>query len=116
VQAGTSTADNLRSTIDEYVHASAAMQQAASLRDFSDKPLVVLTAGVGHDAAWSAAQNHLAGLSTNSTHRVVDGATHQTLVADEEHAATTTQAILQVVAAVRSAGAVDADRIHRPSA
>jgi len=100
VQAGTSTADNLRSTIDEYVHASAAAQQAASLRDFSDKPLVVLTAGVGHDADWSAAQNRLAGLSTNSTHRVVDGATHQALVADEEHAAATTQAVLQVVAAV----------------
>jgi pimeloyl-ACP methyl ester carboxylesterase len=103
VQAGTSTADNLRSTIDEYVHGSASTQQAASLRDFSDKPLVVLTAGVGHDAAWSAAQNHLAGLSTDSVHRVVDGATHETLVADQEHAATTTQAILQVVSAARSA-------------
>ena len=100
VQSGTSTADNLRSAIDEYVHASAAAQQAASLRDFGDKPLVVLTAGVGHDAAWSAAQNRLAGLSTNSTHRVVDGATHQALVADEEHATATTQAILQVVAAL----------------
>jgi len=103
VQAGTSTADNLRNAIDEYVHVSAAAQQAASLRDFSDKPLVVLTAGVGHDADWSAAQNRLAGLSTNSTHRVVEGATHQALVADEEHAAATTQAVLQVVAAVRSA-------------
>jgi len=102
VQAGTSTADNLRNAIDEYVHVSAAAQQAASLRDFSDKPLVVLTAGVGHDADWSAAQNRLAGLSTNSTHRVVEGATHQALVADEEHAAATTQAVLQVVAAVRS--------------
>ena len=103
---GTTTAGNLRSTIDEYGNASASAQQAAALRDFADKPLVVLTAGVGHDAAWSTAQNHLATLSTNSAHLVVHGATHETLVADQEHAATTTQAILQVVAAVRSGGPV----------
>ena len=106
VRAGTATAGSLRSTIDEYGHASASTRQAAALRDFADKPLVVLTAGVGHDAAWSAAQNHLATLSTNSAHHVVDGATHETLVADQGHAATTTQAILQVVAAVRSGGPV----------
>ena len=65
-----------------------------------------LTAGVGNDATHSAAQNHLATPSTNSAHHVVDGATHETLVADQGHAATTTQAILQVVAAVRSGGPV----------
>jgi pimeloyl-ACP methyl ester carboxylesterase len=106
VQAGTTTAGSLRSTIDEYVNASASARQATSLRDFADKSLVVLTAGVGHDAAWSTAQNHLAGLSTNSAHHVVDGATHETLVADQEHASTTTQAILEVVAVVRSGGPV----------
>lgn len=104
VQAGTTSADNLRSTIDEYVQASASVQQAASLRDLGEKPLVVLTAGAGLDAARSAAQNHLAALSTNSGHRVVDGATHEALVADQRHAATTTQAILQVVSAVRGTG------------
>lgn len=50
MQAGTTTAADLRSTIDEYVYASASIQQAASLRDFTDKPLVVLTP-TGHDAA-----------------------------------------------------------------
>jgi pimeloyl-ACP methyl ester carboxylesterase len=98
------TAGNVRSTIDEYVQANASMQQAASLRDFADKPLVVLTAGVGSDATHLAAQNHLAALSTNGVHRVVDGATHEALVADEEHAAVTTRAILDVVSSVRSAG------------
>src|SRR5438874_2145582 len=38
-----------------------------------DKPLVVLTAGSGNDAAWAAAQNNLATLSTNSAHGVIDG-------------------------------------------
>ena len=48
---------------------------------------------------------HLATLSTNSAHRVVDGATHASLIADEEDAAATTQAILDVVASVRRSGA-----------
>ena len=45
------------------------MQQAASLTDLADKPLIVLTAGRGHDAEWMAAQDKLATLSTNSLHR-----------------------------------------------
>jgi pimeloyl-ACP methyl ester carboxylesterase len=104
VRASVATATNLRSTIDEFVQASTSIDQAASLGDFADKPLIVLTAGSGHDAAWSAAQNHLATLSTNSVHRVIDGATHEALIADEEDAAATTQAILDVVSSVRSAG------------
>jgi len=66
--------------------------------------LVVLTAGSGHDAAWAAAQNDLAALSTNSVHRVIDGATHQALIANEEDSAATTRAILDVVPSVRSPG------------
>jgi len=31
------------------------VKQAASLTNVADKPLIVLTAGRGHDAAWSAA-------------------------------------------------------------
>jgi pimeloyl-ACP methyl ester carboxylesterase len=104
VRASIATAGNLRSTIDEFVQAGASMKQAAALTDFAGKPLVVLTAGVGNDAAWSTAQNHLATLSTNSVHRVIDGATHEALVAEEEHAAATTQAILDVVSSVRTAG------------
>ena len=103
VRAGLATASSLRSTVDEYVQASTSMQHAAALTEFGDKPLVVLTAGVGSDATHMAAQNHLAGLSTNSRHRVIEGATHQALIADEEHAAATTRAILDVVTSVRSA-------------
>ena len=102
VRASDATASTLRSTIDEYVQANASMEQAAALRDFADKPLIVLTAGSGHDAAWSAAQNRMATLSTNSVHRIIDGATHEDLVANQEDAAATTQAILDVVASVRS--------------
>jgi pimeloyl-ACP methyl ester carboxylesterase len=102
VRASDATASTLRSTIDEYVQANASTEQAAALRDFADKPLIVLTAGSGHDAAWSAAQNRMATLSTNSVHRVIAGATHEDLVANQEDAAATTQAILDVVASVQS--------------
>jgi pimeloyl-ACP methyl ester carboxylesterase len=102
VRASDATPSTLRSTIDEYAQAAASTEQAAALRDFGDKPLIVLTAGSGHDAAWSTAQNHMATLSTNSAHRVIAGATHDDLVGNEEDAAATTQAILDVVASVRS--------------
>jgi pimeloyl-ACP methyl ester carboxylesterase len=102
VRASDATASTLRSTVDEYVQANASMEQAAALRDFGDKPLIVLTAGSGHDAAWSATQNRMARLSTNSVHRIIDGATHEDLIANQDDAATTTQAILEVVASVRS--------------
>jgi pimeloyl-ACP methyl ester carboxylesterase len=102
VRASVATASTLGSTIDEYLQATASTEQAAALRDFAAKPLIVLTAGIGHDAAWSAAQNRMARLSTNSVHRIIDGASHEDLIVDEEDAAATTQAILDVVAAVRS--------------
>jgi hypothetical protein len=35
-------------------------------------------------------------------HRIIDGATHEDLIANQEDAATTTQAILEVVSSVRS--------------
>jgi pimeloyl-ACP methyl ester carboxylesterase len=102
-RASVASASNLRSTIDEYVQANASTQEAAALRNFADKPLVVLTAGIGSDATHSAAQNELATLSTNSAHRVIVGADHEALIGDEDGAANTTQAILDVVSSVRSA-------------
>src|SRR3954469_20376096 len=102
VRASVATANNLRSTIDEYVQANASTQEAAALRNFADKPLVVLTAGIGNDATHLADQNHLATLSTNSAHRVIDRADHEGLIGDEEHAGDTTQAILDVIQTARS--------------
>ncbi len=95
------TARHLQSTFDEYMQGGASADQAASLRDFGDKPLVVLTAGSGSDAAWMTAQEDLASLSTNSVHRVIDGATHSDFVLEKDDAAVTSQAILDVVSSVR---------------
>ncbi|WP_426595682.1 alpha/beta fold hydrolase [Cellulomonas sp. McL0617] len=102
VRASTAMPGTLRSTIEEYAQANASMEQAALLRDFGNKPLMVLTAGAGNANDWTQKQDRLAALSTDSVHRVVDDATHDALVGDPVHAATTTQAILDVVQAVRT--------------
>jgi hypothetical protein len=78
------------------------MQEAAELRDFGAKPLVVLTAGEGSDASWFAKQDKLARLSTNTVHRVVPGASHEMLVGDQTASASTITAIHDVVTAIRS--------------
>ena len=69
VRATISTAATPRSTIDEFAHASTSMQEAAELRDFGAKPLVVLTAGVGSDARWVAKQDKLAHLDQHRAPR-----------------------------------------------
>jgi len=102
VHATGATATSVRSSIDEYLYADASADQAASLRDFAGKPLFVLTAAIGNNAAWTVKQNRLASLSTNSVHRSV-ATTHEGLVADPDGAAATSQAILDVVSSVRSA-------------
>jgi pimeloyl-ACP methyl ester carboxylesterase len=102
VRAKIATSTSLRSTIDEFLQANASEHEAATLTNFGDKPLVVLTAGSGSNAAWMAAQDKTATLSTNSVHRVVDGASHPDLILKQADAAVTAQAIIDVVSSVRS--------------
>lgn len=102
-RAHVATSRQIRSTIEEYIQGGASVQEAAALHDFNNRPLVVLTAGSGSSAGWSEKQNALTRLSTNTAHRVIDGATHGSMVSDQTHAASTTQAIIDVVASVRSA-------------
>jgi pimeloyl-ACP methyl ester carboxylesterase len=100
-RASVATPEHLRSTIEEYAEGSRSAREAAALTDLGDKPLVVLTAGVGSDAGWMADQRRMAQLSTNSSHRVVDGATHGGLVIEREPAEATSRAIVDVVRSVR---------------
>jgi len=102
VRASISTPATLRSSIDEFAQGGTSMQQAAELRSLGDTPLFVLTAGSGSADTWFAHQDQLARLSTNSAHRIVDGATHEMLVADRTPAASTVTAIREVVSSVRS--------------
>jgi pimeloyl-ACP methyl ester carboxylesterase len=105
VRAGAATAEYASGWIDEFVQANASGAEAAMLTDFGDKPLVVLTAGAETDATHDAAQNKLARLSTDSSHRVVKGASHAGLIFDEQYAKVTTRAVLDVVSSVRGADA-----------
>jgi pimeloyl-ACP methyl ester carboxylesterase len=102
VRANVATGSNLRSFIDEFARANSSMAEAGSLTDFGAKPLVVLTAGTGRDADLIASHERLATMSTNSAHRVVDGATHEDLIQDEDHSVATSQAIHDVVEALRN--------------
>jgi pimeloyl-ACP methyl ester carboxylesterase len=95
------TPRQVRSFADELIESPTAMAQARALTSFGDKPLAVVTAGSGHNAAWRSAQNDLATLSTNTIHRVVRGATHASLLEAENDAAACSRAIGEVVASVR---------------
>ena len=101
-RAGSATASYLRSFVDEYAVANRSMSEAGELVDLDGKPLIVLTAGRGHDEAWMSAQDKMTTLSTNSQHRVVAGATHQSLIADPDHASAVSNAIHDVVVSVRT--------------
>jgi hypothetical protein len=93
----------VKSFLDELRESPMAMRQAASLVAFDAKPLIVVTAGRGHNAEWMAAQDRLATLSTNSEHRVVADATHESLLLVRTDAAAATKAIRDVVTSVRTA-------------
>jgi pimeloyl-ACP methyl ester carboxylesterase len=102
-RANASTAPHLASFLEEFVQANTAMQQALSLTSLNGKPLIVVTADQGiNDDHWQAKQDHLATLSTNSLHRHVE-ATHASLLGNQADSAAASQAISDVVEAVRTA-------------
>lgn len=101
MRAAAAAESHVRGTLEEYLTAGVSGGQAAWLEDFDAKPLVVLTAAVGSDASWVERREQLATLSDHSEHRLIDGADHSALIHDEIHAAATSEAILDVVMAVR---------------
>jgi pimeloyl-ACP methyl ester carboxylesterase len=79
----------------------AEQSRAAKLRSLGRRPLAVVTAGTGNASGWRADQDDLATLSSNSDHRTIGGATHASLIDDETDAGQSSQAIRDVVGAVR---------------
>jgi pimeloyl-ACP methyl ester carboxylesterase len=101
-RANASTAHNLASYVEEFALANKAMQQAAALTNLNGKPLIVLTADKGiSDDQWQVKQDRMAALSTNSLHGHAD-ATHESLLDDQADSAAASQAIHDVVEAVRT--------------
>ena len=76
-------------------------QVLLSTQSLGDKPLSVITAGE-QEPIWLELQEELAALSSDSVHRVVEGATHESLLNDQSDAQVTSMAILEVVEAVRN--------------
>jgi pimeloyl-ACP methyl ester carboxylesterase len=81
-------------------------QVLLSTQSLGDKPLSVITAGeqepIEPDGLWLELQDELAALSSDSVHRVVEGATHESLLNDQRDAQATSMAVLEVVEAVRN--------------
>jgi pimeloyl-ACP methyl ester carboxylesterase len=101
-QALVSTPAEQNSQRDEWSMLPTAFNQAKALRGFGAKPLVVITAGKGQMTGWTAAQDKLARLSSNSAHRTIAGAEHAALLDDRRFAANCSQAIRDVVTSVRA--------------
>jgi pimeloyl-ACP methyl ester carboxylesterase len=72
------------------------------LGSLGNKPLAVVTAPKQAEPGWLKLQDKLATLSSNSIHRVVEGATHTSLLYDRSDAQASSAAIVEVVAAVRN--------------
>ena len=95
----------------EFAGQDQSLPQARAAGSLGSLPLIVLTATdhgfpkessgkLEHD--WLQAQNELAGLSTNSVHRVLPGTTHGSLLTNQNDARHTSDAIVDIVKAVRA--------------
>ena len=92
----------LRSDRLEFLMLPKVFDQAKALKSLDGKPLAVLSADVGEQRGWVAAQAKLARLSRNSVHRTAHGATHAALLEDQRFAAITSRTIADVVRSARS--------------
>jgi pimeloyl-ACP methyl ester carboxylesterase len=91
----------VRADHSEFTELPTTFKQAQALATLGSKPLVVLTAGLGQQAGWSAAQDKLALLSSSHAHRTIRGATHAALLDDHYFARITSMGIKAVVIAAR---------------
>jgi len=100
IDALSSSTRQVSTTALEFRATPQTVTQTRSLRSLGDKPLAVVTAGTS-EPEWLKLQDDLATLSSNSTHPVVKGATHTSVMYDRSDAQVTSAAIVDVVQAVR---------------
>jgi len=106
VEAFNASTRQLSTSGEEFRATPETMAEMRSTAGLGDKPLAVVSAGE-RQPAWLELQDELAALSFNSIHRVVEGATHASLLFDRRDVQVTSAAILKVVETVRN------DRAHR---
>ena len=86
----------------EFAELRRLFDEAKAVNSLGRTPLGVVTADVGEQRGWGAAQKRLLKLSPNSAQRTVVGATHTALLEDKGFASITSRAITQVVQVARS--------------
>ena len=101
IEAFNSSTQHLVTTTEEFRATPETAAQVRASGSLGDKPLAVISAGE-QPPGWLEMQEELAALSPNSIHRVVDGATHESLLYERRDARVTSAAIDQVVEAVRT--------------
>jgi pimeloyl-ACP methyl ester carboxylesterase len=110
IQAFASSPRRFQNMADEYAAMPALFSQAQVLTTLGSTPLVVLTTTESLQTinGWSTAQDRMAALSTNSSHRVADE-THAGLLGEEHAAVISTRAIDDVVRAARTGAPLPPD-------
>ena len=101
VEAFNSSTRHLVTTTEEFSATPKTTAQVRDTQSLGDKPLAVVSAGE-QPAGWLELQEELAVLSSNSVHRTVDGAKHESLLYNRRDAQVTSMAIVEVVEAVRN--------------
>ena len=107
VSALASTAKSARNVRDELSVVPTAFAQAQALTTLNGRPLAVLTTTESLEGAgWGAAQDRLAALSANHSHRTVHS-THAGVVEDQGPASESVRAITDVISSVRTGTPLD---------
>jgi pimeloyl-ACP methyl ester carboxylesterase len=101
IEAFNSSTQHVVTTVKEFRATPGTAAQVSSTQSLGEKPLAVISAGT-QPPSWLEMQNELAALSPNSIHRVVEGATHESLLYDKGDSRLTSAAIEQVVKAERT--------------
>jgi pimeloyl-ACP methyl ester carboxylesterase len=101
IEAFNSSTQQVVTTVEEFRATPETNAQVRATESLGEKPLAVVSAGE-QSSDWLEMQDELAALSPESIHRVVEGATHESLLYDKDDSQVTSAAIEQVVDAVRT--------------
>jgi hypothetical protein len=101
IEAFNSSAQHVVTTVEEFRATPETSAQVRSMGGIGDKPPAVISAGQ-QSSSWLKMQDELVALSSESIRRVVDGATHESLLYDKGDSQVTSAAIEQVVDAGRT--------------
>jgi pimeloyl-ACP methyl ester carboxylesterase len=101
IEAFNSSTRQVSTTVEEFRATPETTAQVRGTGSLGEKPLAVISAGE-QPSGWLEMQEELAALSSDSVHRVVNGATHESLLYERRDAQVSSAAIDQVVEAVRT--------------